>query len=71
LLRRLDDLGTRPRVLKVIPNEGRHAPATDVSDSWIATSPRRLHEGPFRLGLVRVFARWPLGHVGIWRDRPY
>lgn len=44
---------------------------THVGDSWIATSPRRLHEGPFRLGLLHVFARWTLGHVGIWRERPY
>jgi glycosyltransferase involved in cell wall biosynthesis len=42
-----------------------------VSDSVIFTSPRRLHEGPLRLGLVRVFTRWTLGHLGIWRRRPY
>jgi glycosyltransferase involved in cell wall biosynthesis len=39
--------------------------------TWIATSPRRLHEGPLRIGMLRVFARWSLGHAGIWRDRPY
>ena len=44
---------------------------THLTDSWIATSPRRLHEGPLRLGTVRVFARWALGHAGMWRDRPY
>jgi glycosyltransferase involved in cell wall biosynthesis len=44
---------------------------THVADSSIATSPRRLHEGPLRVGLLRVFARWTLGHVGIWRERPY
>lgn len=44
---------------------------THVKGSWIATSPRRLHEGPLRLGLLKVLARWTLGHVGIWRDRPY
>jgi glycosyltransferase involved in cell wall biosynthesis len=42
-----------------------------IADSSIATSPRRLHEGPLRLGLLRVFARWSLGHAGIWRKRPY
>lgn len=51
--------------------EGRGREVTHVDASWIATSPRRLHEGPLRLGLLRVFARWSLGHVGIWRDRPY
>lgn len=42
-----------------------------IADSSIATSPRRLHEGPLRLGLLRVFTRWSLGHAGIWRRRPY
>jgi len=51
--------------------QARGQPVTHVDASWIATSPRRLHEGPLRLGLVRVFARWTLGHIGIWRDRPY
>lgn len=49
----------------------RGIPVTHVRESSIATSPRRLHEGPFRVGLVKVFARWTLGHVGIWRERPY
>jgi glycosyltransferase involved in cell wall biosynthesis len=42
-----------------------------ITESVIYTSPRRLHEGPFRIGLLRVFARWTLGHLGIWRRRPY
>jgi glycosyltransferase involved in cell wall biosynthesis len=42
-----------------------------LTGSGIATSPRRLHEGPLRLGMVRTFARWSLGHAGIWRERPY
>lgn len=28
-------------------------------------------EGPLRPGLLKVFARWTLGHIGIWRVRPY
>lgn len=44
---------------------------THLVGTWIATSPRRLHEGPLRIGTLRVFARWSLGHAGIWRDRPY
>ncbi len=44
---------------------------THVSDSWIATSPRRLHEGPARVGVARVLGRWALGHAGFWRERPY
>ncbi len=50
---------------------GRGVTVAHVTESWIATSPRRLHEGPLRLGVVRVFGRWMLGHGGIWRDRPY
>ncbi len=42
-----------------------------ITDSVIYTSPRRLHEGPLRIGLLRVFGRWTLGHLGIWRRRPY
>ena len=42
-----------------------------VTDSAIYTSPRRLHEGPLRFGVLRVFVRWTLGHIGIWRRRPY
>lgn len=50
---------------------GRGVEVAHVTGSWIATSPRRLHQGPLRVGLVRVFGRWMLGHAGIWRDRPY
>lgn len=42
-----------------------------ITESVIFTSPRRLHEGPFRIGLLKVFGRWTLGHLGIWRRRPY
>lgn len=42
-----------------------------ITESVIYTSPRRLHEGPLRIGLLRVFGRWTLGHLGIWRRRPY
>lgn len=42
-----------------------------ITESVIYTSPRRLHQGPLRIGLLRVFGRWTLGHLGIWRRRPY
>jgi hypothetical protein len=42
-----------------------------VMDSYIATSPRRLHELPFRLGIVTTFVRWALAHVGIGRRWRY
>lgn len=42
-----------------------------LTESWIATSPRRLHEGPLGLGLARVLGRWAIGHAGFWRERPY
>jgi len=42
-----------------------------VKDSYIATSPRRLHELPLRLGIVTTFARWTLAHIGIGRRWRY
>ncbi len=42
-----------------------------VNDAFIATSPRRLHELPFRLGLFRMFGRWTLAHLGIGRRWRY
>jgi glycosyltransferase involved in cell wall biosynthesis len=42
-----------------------------VRDEWIATSPRRLHHGPLRAGMVLMLGRWILGHVGIGRRWPY
>jgi len=42
-----------------------------VRDEWIATSPRRLHRGPLRLGMFTMLGRWVLGHVGIGRRWPY
>ena len=42
-----------------------------VSETWIATSPRRLHTLPFRLAILTTFWRWTLGHAGIGRRWPY
>jgi glycosyltransferase involved in cell wall biosynthesis len=42
-----------------------------VNDASIATSPRRLHELPFRLGLFTMFGRWTLAHLGIGRRWRY
>jgi glycosyltransferase involved in cell wall biosynthesis len=42
-----------------------------LRDQWVATSPRRLHRGPLRLGMVTMLGRWVLGHVGIGRRWPY
>jgi glycosyltransferase involved in cell wall biosynthesis len=42
-----------------------------IHREWIATSPRRLHRGPLRLGMVTMFGRWALGAVGIGRRWPY
>ncbi|HET7036248.1 MAG TPA: glycosyltransferase [Thermomicrobiaceae bacterium] len=39
--------------------------------SWIATSPRRLHSHPLRLGLVVMFGRWLLAHFGLGRRWRY
>ncbi len=38
---------------------------------WIATSPRRLHRGPLRLGMFTMLGRWALGTAGIGRRWPY
>jgi glycosyltransferase involved in cell wall biosynthesis len=42
-----------------------------VGEAWITTSTRRLHQGPMRLGTVKMLGRWVLGHVGIGRHWPY
>jgi hypothetical protein len=42
-----------------------------VDESWIATSPRRLHRGPWRLGLPLMFVRWALANWGIGRRWRY
>ncbi|MGH7918933.1 MAG: glycosyltransferase family A protein [Candidatus Dormibacteraceae bacterium] len=41
-----------------------------LGESWIATSPRRLH-GPLRVGMVAVLGRWALAQRGIGRRWPY
>lgn len=51
--------------------ERRGVRVCHVRDSFIATSPRRLHELPFRLGLVTTFVRWTLAHFGIGRRWRY
>ncbi|HET6380655.1 MAG TPA: glycosyltransferase family A protein [candidate division Zixibacteria bacterium] len=42
-----------------------------ITRAWIATSPRRLHRLPLRLGMLTMLGRWALGHVGIGRTWPY
>jgi len=42
-----------------------------VRTGSIATSPRRLHGGRFRSGLLRMFERWFLAFLGFGRHRPY
>lgn len=46
-------------------------PVCHLSDTWIATSPRRLRALPLRLGLLTVFVRWALAHFGIGRRWRY
>src|ERR671935_1673128 len=38
-----------------------------VTESWIATSPRRLHTRPWRLGMPAMLARWALARWGLGR----
>jgi glycosyltransferase involved in cell wall biosynthesis len=42
-----------------------------VVEAAIYTSPRRLRALPLRLGVLVVFFRWALAHVGIGRRWPY
>ena len=42
-----------------------------VTESWIATSPRRLRRLPCRLGVVTTLGRWGLGSFGIGRRWSY
>jgi hypothetical protein len=42
-----------------------------IHGEWIATSPRRLHRGPLRIGMLAMLGRWALGHLGIGRRWPY
>jgi glycosyltransferase involved in cell wall biosynthesis len=51
--------------------ERRKVPVCHVTDSWIATSPRRLHALPLRLGVLTTFVRWALAHGGIGRRWRY
>jgi glycosyltransferase involved in cell wall biosynthesis len=51
--------------------ERQGVPVCHVTDSWIATSPRRLHALPLRLGVLTTFVRWALAHGGIGRRWRY
>ncbi len=42
-----------------------------VEEGRIYTSPRRLRTLPLRLGVLVVFLRWALAHIGIGRRWPY
>jgi glycosyltransferase involved in cell wall biosynthesis len=42
-----------------------------VRQSWIATSPRRLHRRRGRINMLTMFVRWTLANWGIGRRWPY
>ncbi len=46
-------------------------PVGHVVEGQIYTSPRRLRALPLRLGVLVVFFRWALAHIGIGRQWPY
>ena len=46
-------------------------PVCHVTESWIATSPRRLHTLPCRLGMPAMLARWALAKWGLGRRCRY
>lgn len=46
-------------------------PVAYVGETCIATSPRRLHTRPLRLGMLEMFTRWSLARWGIGRRWQY
>jgi GT2 family glycosyltransferase len=46
-------------------------PVCHVTESWIATSPRRLHTLPCRLGMPAMLMRWALAKWGLGRQWRY
>jgi glycosyltransferase involved in cell wall biosynthesis len=42
-----------------------------LTESWVATSPRRLHGLPLRLGMVTTLGRWAMAHGGVGRRWRY
>ena len=46
-------------------------PVCHVTESWIATSPRRLHTLPCRLGMLAMLVRWALARWGSGRRWRY
>lgn len=46
-------------------------PLCRLAESWIATSPRRLHRLPWRLGMLTMLIRWALANWGIGREWRY
>jgi hypothetical protein len=42
-----------------------------LRESWISTSPRRLHALPLRMGVLLTFARWALADLSIGRRWRY
>jgi glycosyltransferase involved in cell wall biosynthesis len=46
-------------------------PVCHLTESWIATSPRRLHTLPCRLGMAAMLLRWALAKWGLGRQWRY
>jgi hypothetical protein len=42
-----------------------------LDEAFIATSPRRLHRRPLRLGMLAMFGRWLLANFGVGRRWNY
>lgn len=69
-LRQAEDLEFLKRVKERVRQAGSGT-VCHVRASRILTSPRRLRERPFRLGMWAMFARWALAFTGIGRKREY
>lgn len=69
-LRLAEDLEFLDRVRAELKRRGA-PPLCHIRTSGIATSPRRLHSRPYRMGMVAMFARWALAFAGIGRSKEY
>jgi glycosyltransferase involved in cell wall biosynthesis len=69
-LRLAEDLEFLDRVRDCVRKRGTGT-VCHVRASIIRTSPRRLRQRPFHLGMIPIFARWTLAYLGIWRHREY
>lgn len=65
-----EDLELLKRIQERVRETGNGA-VCHIRASAIRTSPRRLRDRPYHLGMIPMFARWTLAFLGIGRTRRY